>query len=124
MVMVVKVALVAVVLVVMGMLGWLWLKASTESYDQRYSNCMSTKQSQLYPANHYFPDDAYNEAMRDCEKQAGVPTTPERKQDNGIDATTGSRSQHFRAGSAASHKLSFAREPMQHAGLRHCALLA
>jgi hypothetical protein len=63
----------------LSMLGWGWIKAATDSYDQRYEDCMNQKQAQLYPQGHYFPDNAYNEAMRQCEIQAGVPierTTP------------------------------------------------
>jgi hypothetical protein len=60
--------------VLLSMLGWGWLKAATDSYDQRYEDCMNHKQEQLYPQGHYFPDNAYNEAMRQCENEAGVPT--------------------------------------------------
>lgn len=68
-----EVILASTVLILLVVLGYLWLSASTDSYDQRYGDCMVAKQKLLYPAGHYWPDDAYNAAMRDCAQLAGVP---------------------------------------------------
>jgi hypothetical protein len=51
--------------------GFLWMQASVRSYDQRWADCMRAKEAALYP--HGFPDSVYDEAMRDCERQAGAP---------------------------------------------------
>lgn len=69
-----KFVVAAAVVAVVGVLGYYWLQAATDSYDQRYSDCMRVKEATLNPQGHYFPDDVYNEAMRDCEHRAGVPT--------------------------------------------------
>jgi hypothetical protein len=61
-------------LAVLVVVAVMWVASHVAGYDQRYDHCMQIKQAQLNPAGHYFPDDAYDEAMRDCERQAGVPT--------------------------------------------------
>ena len=65
--------LIATVILVLLVLGWLWMRAATDSYDQRFETCMSSTQTVLYPRGHYWPDDAYNEAMQVCERRAGLP---------------------------------------------------
>jgi hypothetical protein len=65
--------LVGAAVAVLMVVGFLWVSGHVDSYDRRYEDCMNREQARLYPQGHYFPDDAYNQAMRGCEKQAGVP---------------------------------------------------
>ena len=57
--------------VLLAVVGFLWMQASVRSYDQRWADCMKAKEAALYP--HGFPDNVYDEAMRDCERRAGAP---------------------------------------------------
>jgi hypothetical protein len=64
-------------IVVATAMGYIWLNASVNSYDHRYEKCMKVKQDKLYQQGQYFPDDAYNQAMRECENEAGLPPPTE-----------------------------------------------
>jgi hypothetical protein len=68
-----RIALVLAVVSGLVVLGFIWLSGHVDSYDRRYEACMNAEQARLNPQGHYFPDDAYNQAMRMCEKKAGVP---------------------------------------------------
>jgi hypothetical protein len=66
-----KLYLAVTVAVLMLAAGYLWLRSHVATYDQQWSDCMREKEAQIAP--HRFPDPEYDQAMRECEKRAGVP---------------------------------------------------
>lgn len=67
-------AIFAIVLVGAGF-GVVRVAHDIDRYDMRYEQCMAAKDAALHPRSIYFPDDVYDQAMRECEHTAGLPDT-------------------------------------------------
>lgn len=67
------VALAAVALVLV-ITGFLWVADRINGFDERYADCMRHREPALNAQGHYWPDDAFQQAIAQCQSQAGPPT--------------------------------------------------